>query len=52
MVHVDIRTPTRLDGDQERLLRQLAELRGEEQPEADAGSGGLFSRLRDAFSGR
>ncbi|MGI8682267.1 MAG: molecular chaperone DnaJ [Mycobacteriales bacterium] len=52
MVHVDVRTPTRLDGDQERLLRQLAELRGEEQPEADAGSGGLFSRLRDAFSGR
>ncbi len=52
LVHVDVRTPTRLDGEQEKLLRQLAELRGEEQPEAAAGSGGLFSRLRGAFSGR
>jgi molecular chaperone DnaJ len=53
-VHLVVETPDRLDDEQERLLRQLAELRGEEQPEfsvdADNGSGGgLFSRLRDAF---
>jgi len=52
MVHVDVRTPTRLDGEQEKLLRELARLRGEESPEAGAGNGRLFSRLRDAFSGR
>lgn len=52
MVHVDVRTPTRLDGEQEKLLRELVRLRGEESPEAGAGNGRLFSRLRDAFSGR
>jgi molecular chaperone DnaJ len=52
-VHIDVETPTRLDGEQERLLRELARLRGEEQAQisvttADNG-GGFFSRLRDAF---
>jgi molecular chaperone DnaJ len=53
-VHVDVRTPTRLDADQERLLRDLAALRGEEVDGGEAGrdTGRLFSRLRDAFSGR
>ncbi|MGI9197013.1 MAG: molecular chaperone DnaJ [Candidatus Nanopelagicales bacterium] len=57
-VHLDVRTPTRLDQDQEELLRQLARARGEEgaaltvQAQDEAASGGLFSRLRDAFSGR
>jgi molecular chaperone DnaJ len=53
-VHLIVETPERLDGEQERLLRELAKLRGEEQPEfsvmSDNGTGGgLFSRLRDAF---
>jgi molecular chaperone DnaJ len=54
VVHIDVETPTRLDEEQERLLRQLAHLRGEERPEArmSPAHGGLFSRLRDAFSGR
>lgn len=57
-VHLDVRTPTRLDADQERLVRQLAESRGEEgavlrtQQDDDPAAGGLFSRLRGAFSGR
>ena len=57
-VHLDVRTPTRLDEPQEELLRQLARARGEEgaaltvQAQDEAASGGLFSRLRDAFSGR
>jgi molecular chaperone DnaJ len=56
-VHYEVQTPSKLDGEQERLLRQLARLRGEETPEvtisnpthhADPGHG-LFSRLRGAF---
>jgi molecular chaperone DnaJ len=50
-VHVHVQTPTRLDAEQERLLKELASLRGEDQPGYGAadGGGGLFSRLRDAF---
>jgi molecular chaperone DnaJ len=56
-VHIEVRTPTKLDARQEELLRELAQVRGETElsgaavPE-DAGGGKLFSRLRDAFSGR
>jgi molecular chaperone DnaJ len=55
MVHVDVVVPTRLDARQTELLRQLAALRGEEQPDLGAGNRnghGLFSRLRDSFGGR
>lgn len=54
VVHIDVQTPTRLDEEQERVLRELAVLRGEERPEARLApaQGGIFSRLRDAFSGR
>jgi molecular chaperone DnaJ len=54
-VHFDIVTPTKLDAEQERLLRELAKARGEENPDVtvsnpETGNGsGLFSRLRDAF---
>jgi molecular chaperone DnaJ len=53
-VHIVVDTPERLDTEQERLLRELAKLRGEEQPEFavvsnNGNGGGLFSRLRDAF---
>jgi molecular chaperone DnaJ len=56
-VHLDVRTPTRLDDPQSQLLTQLAQLRGEDSTsirvhENSDGGGGLFSRLRDAFSGR
>ena len=55
MVHVDVVVPTRLDKEQADLLRQLAQLRGEEQPDLGVGNRnghGLFSRLRDSFGGR
>ena len=55
MVHVDVVVPTRLDKEQADLLRRLAQLRGEEQPDLGAGNRnghGLFSRLRDSFGGR
>jgi molecular chaperone DnaJ len=48
-----VQTPTRLDGEQRELLRQLAELREESAPEGTVQkhSRGVFGRLRDAFAG-
>lgn len=52
-VHVEVTTPTKLDAEQGELLRKLAELRGEEQPELAArGHSGLFGKLRGSFSTR
>jgi molecular chaperone DnaJ len=54
-VHYEVVTPTKLDAEQERLLRELARVRGEESPEitvsntSGTNGQGLFSRLRDAF---
>ncbi|HZB65997.1 MAG TPA: DnaJ C-terminal domain-containing protein, partial [Ornithinibacter sp.] len=55
VVHTMVQTPTRLDADQEDLLRRLAVARGEERPEARIGvpgEGSLFGKLRDAFKAR
>ena len=54
IIHVTVETPTKLDADQEKLLRELAKLRGEEAPPGRFAPGqqGFFSRLRDAFNGR
>jgi len=54
IVHVTVETPTKLDPEQEKLLRDLAKLRGEESPAGRFAPGqqGFFSRLRDAFNGR
>jgi molecular chaperone DnaJ len=52
LVHVDVVVPTNLTREQTELLRQLAQLRGEEQPDLAGGNRnghGLFSRLRDSF---
>ncbi len=53
-VHVDVQVPTRLDEQQEELLRQLAELRGETRPTGRMASahGGVFGKLKDRFVGR
>lgn len=54
LVHVDVQVPAGLDEEQERLLRELAALRGEERPEprlAPAQSG-MFAKLRDKLAGR
>ncbi|MDP9435571.1 MAG: molecular chaperone DnaJ [Actinomycetota bacterium] len=45
-VHLDVQVPTRLDGRQEELLRELARLRGEERQASSNGGRGLFSRLK------
>jgi molecular chaperone DnaJ len=54
IVHLSVLTPTRLDEEQERLLRELAARRGEERPTGRlaAAQQGVFSKLRDRFSGR
>jgi molecular chaperone DnaJ len=49
-VHLDVRTPTKLDTDQERMLREFASVRNEEIAELTK-QGGFFSRVRDAFNG-
>ena len=54
IVHVSVETPESLTEEQAELLRQLATMRGEEKPAGslhDHGSG-LFSKIKDAFTGR
>ncbi len=56
-IHVVVSTPTRLDEEQEALLRDLARLRSEEKAEvvvsnANGDGQGFFSRLRGARGGR
>jgi molecular chaperone DnaJ len=55
VVHVEVVTPSRLDPEQEDLLRKLAALRGEDGPDVGHVTGaqqGFFNRLRDAFNAR
>ncbi len=56
VAHILVQTPTRLDGRQQELLRELSRLRGEEKPEgrvaSPGGEGSLFNKLRDAFKAR
>jgi molecular chaperone DnaJ len=49
-VHLEVRTPTKLDDEQERLLRELAALRHEDVA-AVTKSSSLFGKIRDAFTG-
>ncbi|MGL5928453.1 MAG: molecular chaperone DnaJ [Dermatophilaceae bacterium] len=55
VVHLMVGTPTRLDAEQEELLRRLAALRGEERPQGRVtapADGSIFGKLRDAFKTR
>jgi molecular chaperone DnaJ len=45
-IHLMVATPTELDDEQESLLRQLAELRGEDVAEPRSG---IMGRVRSAF---
>ncbi len=54
-VHLRVQTPTRLDPQQEELLKQLAAIREEATAQvstASAESGGFFTRIKDAFSSK
>jgi molecular chaperone DnaJ len=46
LVRLDVEIPSKLRPEEEELLRQLAELRGEEVAPADRG---FFERVRSAF---
>ncbi|MCX6400551.1 MAG: molecular chaperone DnaJ [Propionibacteriales bacterium] len=52
VVSIAVETPGKLDARQEELLRELATLRGEEQPTGDVRPAhkSMFGRLRDAFT--
>jgi molecular chaperone DnaJ len=56
IVHIEVETPTRIDAQQERLLRELAALRGEDRGGIQVGpvprSGSVFSKMRDFLGGR
>ncbi|MGB8404941.1 MAG: DnaJ C-terminal domain-containing protein, partial [Mycobacterium sp.] len=55
--HIDVVVPSRLDARETELLRSFKEQRARDVTEvrsaqSTAGGGGLFSRLRETFSGR
>jgi molecular chaperone DnaJ len=53
--HVEVMVPTRLDRHDADLLRELKKRRGGDVAEVkstNAGGGGIFSRLRETFTGR
>lgn len=54
MVHLAVTTPTRMDEQQEALLRQFAQLRGEERPAGrmTPAHQTLVGKLRDKLAGR
>jgi molecular chaperone DnaJ len=45
-VHLRVEVPTKLDRDQEQLLRDLAKLRGEERPDGSGRCNGMFGSRR------
>ncbi|OOK79338.1 chaperone DnaJ 2 domain protein [Mycobacterium kansasii] len=54
-VHVEVVVPTRLDHHDAELLREFKNRRSRDVAEvrsAHAAGGGLFSRLRETFTGR
>ena len=51
-VHLDVRTPTKLTTDEEKMLRDFARIRGEEVAELSRKQGGFLSAIRDAFNGQ
>jgi molecular chaperone DnaJ len=54
-VHVEVQVPDRLDNHDAQLLREFKSRRGRDVPEMRSTHGatsGLFSRLRETFTGR
>ncbi|MBM7848609.1 molecular chaperone DnaJ [Arthrobacter roseus] len=53
-IHINVETPSKLDSEQEELLRQLASLRGEQFAEGKLAATGssVFSRLRERLGNR
>jgi len=51
-IHLEVKTPTKLGPEQEKLIRELARLRGEERPEPIRQGNSFFSKMRDALNGQ
>jgi molecular chaperone DnaJ len=51
IVHVEVQTPTKLNREQEELLKKFADARGEKDGEIHLSNrdGGVFGKLRGAF---
>lgn len=54
IVHLDVTVPTKLNEEQRRLLTDFAASRGESRPQGQMAPahGGIFGKLKEAFSGR
>jgi molecular chaperone DnaJ len=50
-IHTRVEIPKKLDPEEEKLLRSLAELRDEEPADLEGGDSGWWARLRKAFGG-
>ncbi|QBI18638.1 molecular chaperone DnaJ [Egibacter rhizosphaerae] len=50
-LHVDVEVPRKLGSEEEQLLRQLAEVRGEHEAATLHDGRGFFDRIREAFGG-
>jgi molecular chaperone DnaJ len=52
LVHIEVQTPTKLNREEEELLKKFAEIRGEKVGEGHVKDhdGSLFSKFRDAFN--
>ncbi|MTA80836.1 MAG: molecular chaperone DnaJ, partial [Actinobacteria bacterium] len=52
IVHIEVATPTKLNREEEELLKKFAQLRGENAGDAHVKShdGGIFSKIKGAFT--
>lgn len=53
-IHIDVKIPRAITDEEKELIEKIAEIRGEErvEPTFNTTDSGMFSRLRDKFSGR
>lgn len=52
VVHIEVQTPTKLNREEEELLKKFAELRGEKSGDAHVKNheGGIFAKIKGAFT--
>jgi len=50
IVHIEVETPTKLNREEEELLKKFAELRGDSVAHVKSHDGGIFSKIKGAFT--
>ena len=50
IVHIEVATPTKLNREEEELLKKFAELRGDSVAHVKSHDGGIFSKIKGAFT--